>query len=389
MTVKRMPVKRMLDVSFSETMRISKLASKMEEAGDDVISLAVGEPDFTTPNFIIDAASHAMNEGFTHYTNPQGIPELREEISQRVKQKNKLDFEKENVLITPTKMALFMSVLAHLDDGAEAILMDPAWVSYRPMIKFADGIPKNVPLKEEDKFSIDMDLLQNSISSRTGMLLLNTPSNPTGTTLTKDDLKGIADIAVDNDLIVISDEIYEDIVFEGEHISVGSLDGMRERTITISGFSKSYAMTGWRLGWVVCDEDLLEDISKIQTHSITCATSFVQKAGVVALQEGEKEIHKMVESYRKRRDVMVNGLNKIDGFYCVKPNATFYSFPRYEFDMSSMELSMMLLEKAKVATTPGAAFGDVGENHLRLSFANSRENIKEALNRIEEVVSEL
>ncbi|MFO7990693.1 MAG: pyridoxal phosphate-dependent aminotransferase [Thermoplasmata archaeon] len=384
-----MTVKRMLDVSFSETMRISKLAAKMGEEGDEVISLAVGEPDFTTPDFIIDAASRAMKEGFTHYTNPQGISELRAEISKRIKQKNKLDFDEENVLVTPAKMALFMSILAHLDDGAEAVVMDPAWVSYRPMIKFADGIPKTVPLDEENKYSIEMDLLQDSISSRTEVLLLNTPSNPTGTTLSKDDMKGIADIAVDNDLTVISDEIYESLIFEGEHISIGSLDGMRERTITISGFSKSYAMTGWRLGWIVCDEKLLEDILKIQTHSITCATSFVQKAGIVALREGDPEVQKMVESYRKRRDVIVDGLNKIDGFHCVKPNATFYSFPGYDFDISSMELSMMLLEEAKVATTPGAAFGDVGENHLRLSFANSRENIKEALKRIGETVSKL
>lgn len=384
-----MTVKRMLDVSFSETMRISKLASSMETAGDDIISLAVGEPDFDTPEFIDDAAYEAMKDGFTHYTLPQGIPELREAIADKKREKNDLDFRKENVLITPTKMALFMSVLAHLDDGSEALVSDPTWVSYPPMIKFADGIPKTVPLKKEERYSIDLDQMQENITSRTSLIILNTPANPTGTTLNEDDLKGVADIAKDNDLLVISDEIYENLIFEGEHVSIGTFDGMRERTLTLSGFSKSYAMTGWRLGWVMGTEDLLKNILKIQTHSITCATSFAQKAGLVALEKGKSAIDEMLETYRQRRKLIVNRLNEIDGFDCMKPNATFYTFPSFDFDMSSMDLSMHLLKKAKVATTPGSAFGDQGEGHLRLSFANSYDDISEALDRIEETVDDL
>jgi len=384
-----MTVKRMLDVSFSETMRISKLASSMEAEGRDIISLAVGEPDFDTPDFIVEEAYKAMKEGFTHYTTPQGIPELREAIAEKSNSFNDLDFKKENVLVTPTKQALFMSILAHLDDGAEAIITDPSWVSYAPMIKFADGIPRRLPLIEEEDYSLDIETLNERISSRAELIVLNSPSNPTGMTIPEKDLKAIADIAIDNDLLVVSDEVYENLIFEGEHISIGSLDGMRERTITISGFSKSYAMTGWRLGWLLTNENLLENIIKIQTHSITCATSFAQKAGVAAIKEGDKVINKMLQTYKKRRKIIVEGLNKIDGFQCKKPNSTFYTFPRFDLDMDSMELALHLLKEAKVATTPGSAFGDQGENHLRMSFANSSENIKEALDRIEEAIEKL
>lgn len=384
-----MIVKRMLDVSFSETMRISKIASRMEASGKNVISLAVGEPDFNTPDFIIESAYNSMKQGNTHYTAPQGIPELREEVVKKSQKKNNLDFKKENVLITPTKQAIFMAVMAHLDDGAEAIITDPTWVSYAPMIKFADGIPRRVPLHEEKGFSPDPDEIAENITSRTNMIILNTPSNPTGMTIKKEDLKGIADLAVDNDLIVISDEVYENLIFEGEHVSIGSFDGMRERTITVSGFSKSYAMTGWRLGWLLCNEDLLENIIKIQTHSITCATSFAQKAGITALKEGDDAIKNMMDKYRERREIIIDRLNDLKGFNCVKPNSTFYTFPKYDYDISSMDLAMHLLEKAKVATTPGSAFGDKGEKHLRMSFANSKENIQKAMDRIEEVVDEL
>ncbi|MGM0509603.1 MAG: pyridoxal phosphate-dependent aminotransferase [Thermoplasmatota archaeon] len=387
-----MTVKRMLDVSFSETMRISKLATKMEEAGDDIISLAVGEPDFDTPDFIIEAAYKAMKDGFTHYTNPQGISELREMIAKKSRKENHLDFDKENVLITPTKQAIFMSVMAHLDDGAEAVITDPTWVSYKPMIKFADGIPRRVPFVKNgdgDGFYLDEEVLKENISSRTEMMILNTPSNPLGISLSKEELKSLVDVAIDNDLLVVMDEVYEKLIFEGNHISIGSMDGMRDRTITVSGFSKSYAMTGWRLGWLLCSEDLMENIIKIQTHSITCATSFGQKAGVTALKDGDEAIDEMVETYRKRRDIIVDRLNDIDGFDCVKPDSTFYTFPSYDFDVPSMDMSMYLLEEAKVATTPGSAFGDEGEKHLRMSYANSTENIKEALDRIEEAVQDL
>ncbi len=384
-----MTVKRMLDVSFSETMRISKMASSMEAEGRDIISLAVGEPDFDTPDFIVEEAYKAMKDGFTHYTTPQGIPELREAVADKSRSFNNLDFKKENVLITPTKQALFMSILAHLDDGAEAIITDPSWVSYAPMIKFADGIPRRLPLIEEEDYSLDIETLNERISSRAELIVLNSPSNPTGMTIPKNDLKAIADIAIDNDLLVISDEVYENLIFEGEHISIGSFDGMRDRTITISGFSKSYAMTGWRLGWLLTHEDLLDNIIKIQTHSITCATSFAQKAGVSALRKGDKAIDEMLQTYKKRRKIIVDGLNAIDGFECRNPNSTFYTFPRFDFKMDSMELALHLLKEAKVATTPGSAFGDKGENHLRMSFANSSENIKEALERIEKVAEGL
>lgn len=384
-------VKRMLDVSFSETMRISKLASEMEERGDDIISLAVGEPDFDTPDFIIEAAYQAMRHGFTHYTPPQGITELREAIAKKLRTENDLDYGYENVLVTPTKQAIFMSVLAHLDDGGEVILPDPAWVSYAPIVKFADGILRRVPREGED-LSLSEEALKEQVTSRTEMMIINSPCNPTGMTLNKETLKAIRDIAVDEDLLVVTDEVYEKLIFEGEHVSIATFDGMRERTITVNGFSKAYAMTGWRLGWLACPEDLLKNIAKIQTHSITCAPSFAQKAGEEALTNKEKAdnaLNHMLGKYRERRELMVDRLNEIEGFSCPKPDSTFYTFPTYDFDMESMELSMHLLEEAKVATTPGFAFGDEGEGHLRLSFANSIENLKEALDRIEEAVEKL
>ncbi|MEF8832429.1 MAG: pyridoxal phosphate-dependent aminotransferase [Candidatus Thermoplasmatota archaeon] len=384
-------VKRMLDVSFSETMKISKLASDMKDEGKDIISLAVGEPDFDTPDFIIEAAYEAMNEGFTHYTQSQGIPELREAIAEKVRTENDIDFSSENILVTPTKQAIFMSVLAHLDDGAEVIISDPAWVSYEPIVKFADGIVRRAPVDEKD-FSFDPEVLKEKVTSRTKIILLNSPNNPTGKTLDKEDLKAVRDVAIDNDLMVLTDEVYEKLIFEGEHISIGSMDGMRGRTITVSGFSKAYAMTGWRLGWAACTEELMENIAKIQTHSITCATSFAQKAGLEALtneKKSQEAIDFMMSKYRERRELIVDRLNEIEGFRCSKPNSTFYTFPEYEFDMESMDLAMHLLEEAKVATTPGSAFGDQGEGHLRLSFANSLENIQEAMNRIERAVKNL
>ncbi|MEF8873342.1 MAG: pyridoxal phosphate-dependent aminotransferase [Candidatus Thermoplasmatota archaeon] len=384
-------IKRMLDVSFSTTMKISQLADDMEASGKDIISLAVGEPDFDTPRFIIEAAYEAMRQGFTHYTPPKGIEELRGAVAEKVRTENDLDFDSKNVLITPTKHAIFMSVLAHLDDGAEAILPDPAWVSYGPIVKFADGILRRVPLQEKD-FSMDEEAMKEAITSRTEMMILNSPCNPTGMTLSKEELKMIRDLAVDNDLKVVTDEVYEKLIFEGEHISMASLDGMRERTITVNGFSKAYAMTGWRIGWLVCPEDLLENIAKIQTHSVTCATSFAQKAAYTALTEKEKadkELNKMLEKYRERKEIIMKRLDKIDGFECKKPESTFYTFPQFEYDMESMEMSMYLLREASVATTPGTAFGDGGKKHLRLSFANSKENIEEAMDRIERAVEKL
>ncbi len=384
-------VKRMLDVSFSATMKISQLADDMEAGGKDVISLAVGEPDFDTPEFIIEAAYEAMKQGFTHYTPPKGISELREIVAKKLRTENDLDFDSKNVLITPTKQAIFMSVLAHLDDGAEVILPDPAWVSYGPIVKFADGILRRVPLREED-FSMDEEAMKEAITSRTEMMILNSPCNPTGMTMSKDELNMVRDLAVDNDLKVVTDEVYEKLIFEGEHISLASLDGMRERTITVNGFSKAYAMTGWRIGWLACTEEMLENIAKIQTHSITCATSFAQKAAFTALDEkekGEKALSYMLEKYRERRDIIIKRLDEIDGFECKKPESTFYTFPRFEYDMESMDMSMYLLREASVATTPGTAFGDGGKKHLRLSFANSKDNIEEAMDGIERAVEKL
>ena len=385
-----MTVKRMLDVSFSETMRISKIASKMEAEGDNVISLAVGEPDFNTPDFINEAACESMKNGNTHYTAPQGIPELREEIAKISKEKNNLNFSKENVIITPTKQAIFMAVLAHLDDGAEAIITDPTWVSYAPMIKFADGIPRRVPLHAEKDFSPDPDEIADTITSRTNMIILNTPSNPTGMTMKKEDLKGIAELAIDNDLIVISDEVYENLIFEGEHHSIGSFDGMEERTITVSGFSKSYAMTGWRLGYAVAPEEIIHEMELLLADAISCTTSFAQKGGVEALRGPQDFTEMMMEEFTKRRNALVEGINeKVPGMSCIYPKGAFYAFPNIkETGMTSEEVAKYMLNDAGVALLPGTAFGSQGEGFLRISYAQSLDMIEKGIERMKTALKE-
>ncbi|MCS7116285.1 MAG: pyridoxal phosphate-dependent aminotransferase [Nitrososphaerales archaeon] len=384
-----MLAKRVCEIEESGTVKLANLVDEMKRKGIKIISFAVGEPDFTTPRHIIDAAIESLNSGFTHYTPSMGIYELREAIAERCNNYNKIPCKPKEVLVTPTKLAVYLAVMACINEGDEVIIPDPSWVTYEACVKLAGGKPVFVETREEDNYALTQESLQSSITPRTKMIIINTPSNPTGAVYTLDELKVIADIAKDHNLLVVSDEIYEELVYEGRNYSIASLDGMFERTITVNGFSKTFAMTGWRIGWAVGPQPIIEAMNKIQQHTLTCVCSFAQKAGIAALKGDRKPVDEMIKEFKERREIVCKGLNEIPGFKCKKPAGAFYVFPSYTFNKTSLELSEFLLKEARVAVTPGCAFGRCGEKHIRISYATSKECIMEGLKRISEAVSKL
>ena len=380
--------KRVQEMLPSQTLTLVEMAAKFRERGYNIISLAVGEPDFTTPPNIIEAACKAMREGKTHYTPPNGIKELRERIAEKYRNENGVDVDANNVIVTPAKLAIFNTITAFVEPGDEVIIPDPGWVSYREMVHFARGKPKSVKLDEEKNYNIDIDDLLNKINFKTKVLIINTPSNPTGSTLSIDNIKAIRDIVTDFDLILISDEIYEKIIFEGKHISPGIFEDLLHHTIIVNGFSKGWAMTGWRIGYLIAPHRYIPSIEKIQQHTISCAPSMAQYAAIEALRD-RKYVGEMVEEFKRRRDFVYERLSKIPGIKINKPPATFYMFPRYEFDIKSNVFAEELMKKKYVAVTPGSAFGIYGENHIRISFATSMENLEEGLERLKEFTENL
>jgi aspartate aminotransferase len=384
-----MVAKRLQNVPESGTVRVANLVSRMREEGTRILSFSMGEPDFPTPDYIIDACVDSLHNKFTHYTPSAGIPDLRRAVAERVTEDNRIPCEMKNVLITPTKQAIFMTCLAFLDEGDEVILPDPTWGTYDACIRLTGAKPVYVPTIDEEDFRMTPERVAEKVTPRTKMILMNSPSNPTGAVLTREDVQGIADIVKDNDLMVMSDEVYEKIIYEGEHVPIASLDGMFERTITVNGFSKSFAMTGWRLGWMVAPEAWIKAVNKLQTHSLTCAVSFVQKAGVEALKGPKEAQAKMVREFKHRRDLVYDLIDDIPGIQCSKPKGAFYLFPSYDFDMSSEKFVTHLLQEAHVAVTPGAAFGPSGEGHFRLSYAASEEDLKEGMALIKKAIVKL
>ncbi len=381
--------KRVTSIESSPTVRIGDLVTVMKARGEKVLSLSVGEPDFPTPAHIVEAGKKALDDGFTKYTSSVGIRELQEAIAEKSVTENRIPAKPENVLVAPAKHTLFMTCMALLDDGDEAIIPDPGWVSYGPMVVLAGAKPVPVRAADEEGFVPSPDAIAERITPRTRMVVLNSPSNPAGSVYPRAAIKGIADLAKDHDLVVVSDEIYEKILYEGEHVSPASLDGMFDRTVTVNGFSKTYSMTGWRLGWLVAPKPLFKEISKVQEHTITCATAFAQKAGVVALRGPTEPLTKMVGEFRARRDLICAELGRIDRASTFRPAGAFYVFPRFDVPVDDAALAEMLLKRAQVAITPGSAFGDAGAGHERLSYAASRETITEGVRRIGEVVAKL
>ncbi|UCH88376.1 MAG: pyridoxal phosphate-dependent aminotransferase [Thermoplasmata archaeon] len=378
--------KRMQHIRRSATLKLAERAKELASSGKDIISLSMGEPDFTTPEHIIQAAKNALDEGLTHYTPALGIPELREAVTKHCNENNNIPAKAADIMILPTKLAVYNSMLAMVGPGDEVIIPEPAWVTYEPCVQLAQAKSVSIHLDADKDFRLIPDDLAEAITPKTKMLVLNSPCNPTGGVYSKSDIEGIAQLAVDHDIIVLTDEIYEKIIYEGQHYSIAAQPDMFERTITTSGFSKGYAMTGWRVGWVVAGPSIFSQLKKLQEHSITCATSFAQYGALAALNGPQDCVNEMVTEFKKRRDLVVEGLNNIDGFNCNKPKGTFYAFFSYEYQMNSNDFANYLLENAGVALTPGSGFGAAGEGFLRMSYAASQSQLKEGLGRIKKTL---
>jgi aspartate aminotransferase len=374
--------RRMRFIEPSGTLKLQKMVRKLRAKGDEIISFGIGEMDYPTPEHVVRAAKEALDQGLTRYGPPKGLPELRAEVAKHAREFNGIRCSPENVMITPTKFAIYLTCLALLEKGEEALIPDPGWVSYPDMVYAAGGRPKFYKLKK-GYFQPDEEDIKRLVTKKTKLIMLNTPSNPPGSVFPRKTLRMIADIAVDHDLFIISDEIYERQVFEGEHFSIARLRGMARRTITISGFSKTYAMTGWRLGWMVAPTMIIDAIGRLQEHTITCVPAFVQKGGLAALQGSQKFIKDMLKDLKTNRNVVVKGLNSIDGLECQKPEGTFYAFPKYDFKMESEELAERILKKGGVVVVPGRVFGREGEGYIRLAFAKSIKSIDKGLRRLD------
>ena len=364
-------------------------AKALEKQGKSIVHLEIGEPDFDTPKNIKEAATKALNAGYTHYCPSAGLPEFRETIAEYVSKTRGIKAEADEVVVTPGgKPIMFYSILALVNPGEEVLYPNPGFPVYESLINFVGAKPVPVPLLEENDFRFDPECVKSKITKKTKMIILNYPENPTGGIMTKEDLEVIADcIATRDDVFVLADEIYSRIIYDGKHESIASLPEMKEKTILLDGFSKIYAMTGWRLGFGVMRKDLALKIAQLMTNSNSCTCSFTQIAGMEALKGPQTEPEKMVDEFKKRREVIVSGLNNIEGITCKKPHGAFYVFPNITgTGMNSRKLGDHLLHNAGVAVLSGTSFGEYGEGYLRLSFANSIENIKKALDRIAKAV---
>ncbi len=384
------PATRAAQVPPSPTVAVSERARALKAQGIDVIDLGGGDPDFPTPAHVREAAIEAMNAGHTHYVAGPGIPKLRQAIAEKLRAENGIAVEPEGgVVVTPGgKAALFLATLAFVESGVDVLIPEPAWVSYAPMVSLAGGRPVSVPLDADQGFRIDRDALERARTECSRVLFVNSPNNPTGCVLDDGELEAIRSFALEHDLLVFSDEIYEKILYDGRrHKSLGALDGMAARTLTFNGFSKSYAMTGWRLGYVAGPRALLQPVMRVHGHSVTCTAAFVQWAGVAALEGPQAPVAEMVAAYDRRRRRLADALSRIEGVRCPLPDGAFYAFADVRgTGHSSAELAERLLEEAHVAVTPGSAFGRSGEGHLRLAFAASDEALEHAAERITRVL---
>jgi aspartate/methionine/tyrosine aminotransferase len=361
----------------------------------DIISFGIGEPDFITPDHVREAAKQAIDDGYTHYTPNAGFYDLREALAQKLRAINQIPVKTEEIVVTAGgTQALFSAFYVLLNPGEELIVPDPGFLVYGSQVSLVGGNPVYLPIREANNFQIDPDELKSMVTSKTKAILINSPSNPTGMVTKEEVLQEIAKIAIEHNLFVISDELYEDILFDGrKHISIASFPDMKERTISIFGFSKSYAMTGWRLAYLVCPEFLINEIIKVQQNTAVCPNSVTQRAVLYGLQHQEEtqlNIENMRKAYQERRDTLMTGFNEIKGFQCLTPEGAFYAFPNItEIGKSSEELSIYLLEQCGVVTVPGNAFGQYGEGYLRFSFATSLEMIKQGIEKIRKGIDKL
>lgn len=382
--------KRMEYLPFSGIRAVMEKAVKMQKAGEKVIHMEIGRPDFDTPEKIKEAANRSLAKGNVFYTSNYGTPELREAIAQKELLNNHVAYEPSEVLVTVgVGEGTYAAFAALIEEGDEVLVPDPVWLNYIHVPASLGAVPVSYSLKEEDDFQMDVKELERKITKRTKMIVIIDPSNPTGGVFTEDTLKQVAEIAIRYDLFVLSDEIYEQLVYDGaKHISIASLPGMKERTITLSGFSKGYSMTGWRLGYMCAPKEIIEACVRVHQYTITCASSFVQEAAITALKDCDEEVEAMRKEYQRRKDYVVKALNEIDGISCNNPKGAFYIFVNIKkLQKTSMEVAEYLLETAKVAVVPGSAFGEGGEGDLRLSYACSYEELVEACRRIKDAIA--
>jgi len=377
---------RMSRLGTETAFEVLNRARALEKKGKEIIHLEIGEPDFDTPANIIEAGVDALYMGWTHYGPAAGLPDLRQTIADYVSRTRKVPVSSDEVVVVPGgKPIIFFTILALIEAGDEVIYPNPGFPIYESMINYSLGKAIPIPLREERDFSVDVKELASLITDRTKLIILNSPHNPTGGTLTKKDILEIAEAIGDRNILILSDEIYSRLIFEGEHFSIMSVPGFKERTILLDGFSKTYAMTGWRMGYGVMRPDLAVPIARLMTNSTSCTASFTQVAGIAALRGDQSSVDKMCIEFKRRRDAFVAGLNKLKGFSCRMPKGAFYVFPNItKTGWPSKKLADAMLEEAGVACLSGTAFGEYGEGYLRFSVANSLENLNTALAKIED-----
>ena len=378
--------KRMSRLGTETAFEVLVRARALERQGKHIIHLEIGEPDMDTPANVVEAGVAALRQGYTHYGPSAGLPELREAIAADVSSSRGIKVSADEVVVVPGgKPIIFFTILALVEEGDEVIYPNPGFPIYESMINFLGAKAVPIPLREERDFRLDVNELAGLITDRTKLIIINSPQNPTGGVMTKADVEDLAAAIGDRDIMVMSDEIYHRLLFEGEHYSIAAVDGFKDRTIILDGFSKTYAMTGWRMGYGVMRPDLATHIARLMTNSNSCTATFTQVAGIEAVRGDQSEPEKMRQEFHRRRDVFVNGLNQIKGFSCLLPKGAFYTFPNIkQTGWPSKKLADALLDDAGVAALSGTAFGAFGEGYLRFSIANSIQNLQQALDRIEQ-----
>jgi aspartate aminotransferase len=382
--------RRMARLGTETAFEVLNRARELERQGNDIIHLEIGEPDFDTPENIIRSAVSALNAGWTHYGPSAGLPDLRKAIADEVSHSRGIRVQPEEVVVVPGgKPIIFFSILALVNEGDEVIYPNPGFPIYESMINYVGGRAVPIRLREDRDFRLDVNELEKLVTDRTRLIIINSPHNPTGGVLNKRDIEQIAHAIGDRNIFVLSDEIYSRLIFDGTHHSIMSEPGFKERTILLDGFSKSYAMTGWRMGYGVMRPDLAWQVARLMTNSNSCTASFSQVAGIEALRGDQTSVDHMREEFQRRRDMFVAGLNRINGFSCRMPKGAFYVFPNITATgWKSKALADALLEEAGVACLSGTSFGEFGEGYLRFSVANSMENLSKALERVERWVSQ-
>lgn len=383
---------RMSSIGTESAFEVTARARALEASGRSIVYLQIGEPDFDTPSHVREAAKRALDAGATHYAPFPGIPELRTAIAEDATARKGFDVTPDRVFVTVGgKGVMLYAILGLIDGGDEAIVPDPGYPIYESLVRFVGGTPIPIPIRMENDFRLDVDELASLVTPRTRMIVINSPANPTGGVLTRGDLERIAELAQRHDLVVLADEIYGRILYDGtEHVSIASLPGMAERTIVLDGFSKTFAMTGWRLGYAIVPPSLVGMYGQLVINTISCAPTFAQLGAVEALRGPQDDVDAMVVEFRARRDLIVDGLNAIAGIRCLRPSGAFYAFPDISgTGLTGAELADRLLQEAGVCVLAGTAFGGVGGSHVRISYANSRENLSLALERIGEFVARL